>query len=308
MRFYIFVLSFLLLSVNAKSQEWDVYAVLTPNKSIGLFSEPGKKSDAGFVMKDKFLIAASLEKGVEQGDTGYYWYVLTPSGKWAYALHEPEVFYEAVPVGAYDSFKVKGKKGRAGRVSYVETYASRIREKKEEDFPKEKARWERAKFYADSVKRARAEQEAMPELTEEEKKQRNAAVAKRVSELRKEIEETAGKYGIVVSAWNWKYPTKYSYAVDVTLSVINPTRKKIKYVWFTVAAYDAVGGRLSSFGETSVTVKGIGPIEPFETAAYEFENVFTSKVIDRMEIRSVKVQYFDGTNKTIYAGSPAIAD
>lgn len=308
MRFNILVLLFFLLSFSAIAQEWDVYAVLTPNKSVGLFAEPDKKSDAGFVMKDKFLIAASLERGVQQADTGYYWYVLTPSGKWAYALHDPESFYEAVPVGAYDSFKVKGKIGRADRISYVERYASRIREKKEALFPEEKARWERAKFFADSTKRARAEEDAMPKLTEEEKEQRKAAVAKRLSELRKEIEETAGKYGIIVASWAWSYPTKYSYAADVSFSVMNPTRKKIKYVWFTLAAFDAVDGRLSSFGKTSVTVKGIGPIEPFETTAYEFEDVFASKVIDRMEIQSVKVQYFDGTYKTINAGSPAIID
>lgn len=76
------------------------------------------------------------------------------------------------------------------------------------------------------------------------------------------------------------------------ISVYNPKQAKtIKYLWFTLTAYNAVDDI-----EGTKTVKAIGPIEPFKNAEYSFETVFLSKVVDYCKISSIKIQYMDGSS------------
>lgn len=48
-----------------------------------------------------------------------------------------------------------------------------------------------------------------------------------------------------------------------------------------------------------MTKKCIGPIEPDETASYDFEYAWFTDVVEYAKIRSISVIYKNGTTKTI---------
>lgn len=47
-----------------------------------------------------------------------------------------------------------------------------------------------------------------------------------------------------------------------------------------------------------MTRKGVGPIDSFESASYDFEYIWYTDVVDYAKLRSIVVQYKDGTSKT----------
>jgi hypothetical protein len=49
----------------------------------------------------------------------------------------------------------------------------------------------------------------------------------------------------------------------------------------------------------TVTKRCVGPIDPKETASYNFEYVWFTDVVEYAKIRSITVTYKNGTTKTI---------
>lgn len=99
------------------------------------------------------------------------------------------------------------------------------------------------------------------------------------------------KKGFAVTSWSFSDHDKYSSALDASIEIFNPTKKTIKYVWFTLTAYNPVGDIVGK----PKTVNAIGPVKPYEGASWDFEYVFFSKVVDCMRISKIKIQYVDGT-------------
>lgn len=99
------------------------------------------------------------------------------------------------------------------------------------------------------------------------------------------------KKGFVVTSWSFSDHDKYGNALDASFEIFNPTKKTIKYVWFTLAAYNPVGDIIGK----PKTVNAVGPVKPYEGGSWDFEYVFFSKIIDCMRISKVKIQYMDGT-------------
>ena len=137
----------------------------------------------------------------------------------------------------------------------------------------------------------------------DDQNQENKRVQNRIDSINKEIDKSLQAFrekNLVLWEWSWSYP-EYSSFVDVDITIINPYKKKIKYIWFSFKAFNPVDDpvRDGFNGAVIKTVKGVGPIEYSKTGTYEFENVFYSKVIDSMKITSIKIQFFDGTSKTI---------
>ncbi len=122
-----------------------------------------------------------------------------------------------------------------------------------------------------------------------------AKLAATVSQLQTKY----SSYGLMISKWSWGYESEYSSASYFHVLIWNPTRKRIKYIHFSLTAEDPVGTRLRSFGKSVITVKAIGPIEPTDFGSWEFDNVFWSEVIETMTISSIKVEYMDGSVKVI---------
>ena len=137
----------------------------------------------------------------------------------------------------------------------------------------------------------------------DDQNQENKRVQNRIDSINKEIDKSLQAFrekNLVLWEWSWSYP-EYSSFVDVDITIINPYKKKIKYIWFSFKAFNPVDGpvRDGFNGAVIKTVKGVGPIEYSKTGTYEFENVFYSKVIEKMRVSSIKIQFFDGTIKTI---------
>lgn len=98
----------------------------------------------------------------------------------------------------------------------------------------------------------------------------------------------------VISNFDWHYESKYSIMPTVEIAVINPYPKKIKYFYFTVAAYNAVDDYIGS-----TTLTGIGPIEYTNSGSYSFDNTILSKVVNYMVLKQLKILFFDGSTKII---------
>lgn len=107
------------------------------------------------------------------------------------------------------------------------------------------------------------------------------------------------KYGLAISEWGPYDESEYTDGTSVRFHFFNPTKKIIKYITINYVGYNSVDDPVSSRGKTVMTSKCIGPIEPDSFATYEFEYVWFTDVVDYAKIRSIVVQYKDGTSKTI---------
>lgn len=159
---------------------------------------------------------------------------------------------------------------------------------------------EYAKFKEYSTKIADAEM-----LQEIEK-----AEAKKLQELQKakDFLNNSAKQGILVKSWKIYDESKYSEGTSVELNYINPTKKTVKYIWTTFVGYNAVDDPIidNLKGVKNITVKSIGPIAPDESGSYVFEYVWHTDIISTAKITNIKVQYMDGTFKTITDPSKVI--
>jgi hypothetical protein len=92
--------------------------------------------------------------------------------------------------------------------------------------------------------------------------------------------------------------------------VFNPTSKTIKYFWFTFIGYNPVGDPVVDFKRrtSSITVKAVGPIDPNKNGSYEFKYVWFTDLAETAKISSIKVQYMDGSFKTIFNLKPVMLD
>lgn len=84
------------------------------------------------------------------------------------------------------------------------------------------------------------------------------------------------------------------YSIGFEISVTNFNVKTIKYIYITVTAKNPVKDKVGTR-----TVTAIGPIEYFQSGSYEFENVFFSNTAQYLNIDQIKIQYMDGSKKTI---------
>lgn len=127
---------------------------------------------------------------------------------------------------------------------------------------------------------------------------------KELDSLQKSIDKSLAIFrtkNLVLKDFEWSYANEYSSFTDVEVEVINPWKQKIKYIWFTLIAHNPVGDLVKDgfSGATYKTVKGIGPIEYSASGSYKFESVFYSKVIETMTVKTIKIQFFDGSIKII---------
>jgi hypothetical protein len=106
---------------------------------------------------------------------------------------------------------------------------------------------------------------------------------------------------IVIRSWNWSYTSEFSYSPSIEVSILNPFKKKIKYVEFSFKAYNAVDDLIKDgiTGKSTISLRGIGPIGYAEIGSYEFESIIYSKVVDSIKLSSITITFYDGTIKVI---------
>ncbi len=104
------------------------------------------------------------------------------------------------------------------------------------------------------------------------------------------------KYGIGIIRY---YPTEHYSSTGASFSIFNPSKKTIKYIWFTVSGENAVGDLVKTSKGYYKTLKGIGPIEPNNIAQWSFDYVWLTDTVEYLNISTIKIQYMDGTFRTI---------
>ena len=80
--------------------------------------------------------------------------------------------------------------------------------------------------------------------------------------------------------------------------IYNCFKKTIKYIEFTCVPYNAVGDVQGDWvGKRIARTKGIGPLEPGESASWSFDDMFYDKndVIRRVRLTNIKFIFKDGS-------------
>ena len=128
---------------------------------------------------------------------------------------------------------------------------------------------------------------------------------KKLDSISRALRITADKLGprrTIIINWSFYNQSEYNDDVyNISINVFNPFRKKIKYIEFTFYGYNPVDDPAKDirYNTHIRTVKGVGPIEPLESATFTFERMFYSSVLHRMKLKSVKAIFFDGSNSII---------
>lgn len=107
------------------------------------------------------------------------------------------------------------------------------------------------------------------------------------------------KHGLAIVDWNVFDESEYTNGTGIKFNIFNPTSKTIKYITINFVGYNAVDDPVSNYGTYTLTRKGVGPIPQKESAEYEFEYVWHTDLVQYAKIKSIIVQYTDGTSKTI---------
>lgn len=110
-----------------------------------------------------------------------------------------------------------------------------------------------------------------------------------------DIIKTYSKYGLAIPSWRVYDMSEYTEGTGIKIKFYNPTNSTIKYITLTIQGYNAVD---DPYGRP-VTKKCIGPIDPDDTVSYDFEYVWFSDIVEYAKIKSIVVQYKNGTTKKI---------
>lgn len=103
------------------------------------------------------------------------------------------------------------------------------------------------------------------------------------------------KYGLAIAEWNVYDMSEYTDGTGVRFQFYNPTNSMIKYITIVFQGYNAVDDPVGR----PITKKCIGPIDPGDFATYKFDYAWLTDIVDYAKIKSITVQYKNGTTKTI---------
>lgn len=121
-----------------------------------------------------------------------------------------------------------------------------------------------------------------------------------LAEIQTKFDKTK-KYGIgIVGAYIYDM-SEYTEGTGFRVKYYNPTNKTIKYISSTLVGYNPVKDPVKDNRKkkTQITVKGVGPIGPENTAEFDFEYTWFTDLVKTFKIISIKVDYTDGTSKVV---------
>lgn len=107
------------------------------------------------------------------------------------------------------------------------------------------------------------------------------------------------KQGLVIVSDNVYDESEYTSGTGFKVEILNASAKTIKYITFNYVGYNSVDDPVQQFGKSLLTLKGIGPIKSFETAKYEKEYAWLTDIVQYEYIKSITIQYMDGTTKVL---------
>jgi hypothetical protein len=112
--------------------------------------------------------------------------------------------------------------------------------------------------------------------------------------------KTCEKRGLQLLDWTLYDESEYTKGTGVKFDILNTGKKTIKYISFTIVGLNPVGDAvMAKMGVYTITLKGVGPIEPDEAATFSFDYTWMSDLPETANIKSVKVQFMDNTFSTI---------
>lgn len=132
----------------------------------------------------------------------------------------------------------------------------------------------------------------------------------RITTTLKRMKEVADALEKLYKVWKQKkiflVDKKYSFGDDLNhigleLEFFNCFNKTIKYIQFDTKAYNTFGDlQKDYFGRATAGGKCIGPIEPGETASFDFEDLYYNKneIIESVRITKVVFTFLDNSTMT----------
>lgn len=107
--------------------------------------------------------------------------------------------------------------------------------------------------------------------------------------------------GLCIIEWSIFDESEHTDGTSFKINVLNPTKKTIKYLWFTLVGYNPVGDKVfeRTKQSTSITLKAVGPIAPDENGSYNFDYVWFTDLVETAKITQIKIQFMDGSIKLI---------
>lgn len=132
---------------------------------------------------------------------------------------------------------------------------------------------------------------------------RRTSLLARSSELQEAIKalDATRKHGIAVLDSSIYDVSAHTEGTGFRISVYNPTKKAIKYVTVSLVGLNAVGDPVRGplRNTTIATLRGIGPIDPDDSASYSKDYMWMTDIVEDFRISSIKVEYMDGSSKTV---------
>lgn len=137
----------------------------------------------------------------------------------------------------------------------------------------------------------------------------NVYYKKRLMEAASFLDDCKQK-GLAILSWRLNDESEFTEGTGLKITFLNLSNKTIKYIWTNIVGYNSVGDKVVDRKKkvSSMQVKSVGPIEPNNDAEYEFSYVWFTDLVDNAKITSIKVQYMDGTIKTISVPSEITMD
>lgn len=127
----------------------------------------------------------------------------------------------------------------------------------------------------------------------------NYHYTQKTNQLLKELDRHT-KQGLSIVSWGVYDESEYTDGTGVEFEFFNPTNKTIKYITINLSGYNAVDDAVhSTLGKLTLSPKCIGPIEPNKTAYYKFEYLWFTDIVEYAKIKSIVIQYTNGTSKRI---------
>lgn len=132
---------------------------------------------------------------------------------------------------------------------------------------------------------------------------RRTSLLARSRELQEAIKalDATRKHGIAVLDSGVYDVSEHTEGTGFRISVYNPTKKAIKYVTVSLVGLNAVGDPVRGplRNTTIATLRGIGPIDPDDSASYSKDYMWMTDIVEDFRISSIKVEYMDGSSKTV---------
>ena len=111
--------------------------------------------------------------------------------------------------------------------------------------------------------------------------------------------ESCKPFGVVLLKNSIYDESEYTDGTSFGFQIQNISNKTIKYITVNLIGYNSVDDKIVEKGTSIKTVKGVGPIPKNEAAAFNYKYVWFTDLVETFVIKSVKIQYMDGSIKNI---------